>query len=231
MTERNQPEVDRAEISAMRRSYGEVGITESAINPDPIAQFQIWLKEAAANSMIVEANAMVLSTIGSGKPTSRTVLLKDVTSSGFTFFTNYGSRKANEISHNSAVSLLFPWYPMERQVIVLGDAVRISETESEKYFATRPWSSQIGAWASNQSEVLDSREVLEARWTDIAARYPEGSTVPKPPHWGGFLVTPTSIEFWQGRYSRLHDRLRFTRNDDLDSNQAESNWKLERFFP
>jgi len=231
MTERNQPEVDRAEISAMRRSYGEVGITESAINPDPIAQFQIWLKEAAANSMIVEANAMVLSTIGSGKPTSRTVLLKDVTSSGFTFFTNYGSRKANEISHNSAVSLLFPWYPMERQVIVLGDAVRITETESEKYFATRPWSSQIGAWASNQSEVLDSREVLEARWTDIAARYPEGSTVPKPPHWGGFLVTPTSIEFWQGRYSRLHDRLRFTRNDDLDSNQAESNWKLERFFP
>ena len=231
MTERNQPEVDRAEISAMRRSYGEVGITESAINPDPIAQFQIWLKEAAANSMIVEANAMVLSTIGSGKPTSRTVLLKDVTSSGFTFFTNYGSRKANEISHNSAVSLLFPCYPMERQVIVLGDAVRISETESEKYFATRPWSSQIGAWASNQSEVLDSREVLEARWTDIAARYPEGSTVPKPPHWGGFLVTPTSIEFWQGRYSRLHDRLRFTRNDDLDSNQAESNWKLERFFP
>ena len=231
MTERNQPEVDRAEISAMRRSYGEVGITESAINPDPIAQFQIWLKEAAANSMIVEANAMVLSTIGSGKPTSRTVLLKDVTSSGFTFFTNYGSRKANEISHNSAVSLLFPWYPMERQVIVLGDAVRITETESEKYFATRPWSSQIGAWASNQSEVLDSREVLEARWTDIAARYPEGSTLPKPPHWGGFLVTPTSIEFWQGRYSRLHDRLRFTRNDDLDSNQAESNWKLERFFP
>jgi len=231
MTERNQPEVDRAEISAMRRSYGEVGITESAINPDPIAQFQIWLKEAAANSMIVEANAMVLSTVGSGKPTSRTVLLKDVTSSGFTFFTNYGSRKAIEISNNSAVSLLFPWYPMERQVIVLGDAVRISETESEEYFATRPWSSQIGAWASNQSEVLDSREVLEARWKDIAAKYPEGSTVPKPPHWGGFLVTPTSIEFWQGRYSRLHDRLRFTRNVDLDSNQAETNWKLERFFP
>ena len=231
MTERNQPEVDRAEISAMRRSYGEVGITESAINPDPIAQFQIWLKEAAANSMIVEANAMVLSTVGSGKPTSRTVLLKDVTSSGFTFFTNYGSRKAHEISNNSAVSLLFPWYPMERQVIVLGDAVRISETESEKYFATRPWSSQIGAWASNQSEVLDSREVLEARWKDIAAKYPEGSTVPKPPHWGGFLVTPTSIEFWQGRYSRLHDRLRFTRNVELDSNQAETNWKLERFFP
>jgi pyridoxamine 5'-phosphate oxidase len=231
MTERNQPEVDRAEISAMRRSYGEIGITESAINSDPIAQFQIWLKEAVANSMIVEANAMVLSTVGSGKPTSRTVLLKDVTSSGFTFFTNYGSRKANEISHNSAVSLLFPWYPMERQVIVLGDAVQISEIESEKYFATRPWSSQIGAWASNQSELLESREVLEARWKDIATKYPEGSTVPKPPHWGGFLVTPTSIEFWQGRYSRLHDRLRFTRNVDLDSNQAESNWKLERFFP
>jgi pyridoxamine 5'-phosphate oxidase len=224
MTERNQPEVDRAEISAMRRSYGEIGITESAINPDPIAQFQIWLSEAAANSMIVEANAMVLSTVGSGKPTSRTVLLKDVTASGFTFFTNYGSQKSNEISQNSAVSLLFPWYPMERQVIVLGDAARISELESEKYFATRPWSSQIGAWASNQSEVLDSRETLEARWRDIAAKYPEGSPVPKPPHWGGFLVTPISIEFWQGRYSRLHDRLRYEKT-------TQSNWKLQRFFP
>jgi pyridoxamine 5'-phosphate oxidase len=208
----------------MRRSYGEIGITESAINPDPIAQFQIWLSEAAANSMIVEANAMVLSTVGSGKPTSRTVLLKDVTASGFTFFTNYGSQKSNEISQNSAVSLLFPWYPMERQVIVLGDAARISELESEKYFATRPWSSQIGAWASNQSEVLDSRETLEARWRDIAAKYPEGSPVPKPPHWGGFLVTPISIEFWQGRYSRLHDRLRYEKT-------TQSNWKLQRFFP
>ena len=152
MTDRNQPEVDRAEISAMRRSYGEVGITETAINPDPISQFQIWLQEAASNSMIVEANAMVLSTVGSGKPSSRTVLLKDVTRSGFTFFTNYGSRKSQEISQNSAVSLLFPWYPMERQVIVLGEASRISDDESEKYFATRPWSSQIGAWASSQSD-------------------------------------------------------------------------------
>jgi pyridoxamine 5'-phosphate oxidase len=227
MTERNQPEVDRAEISAMRRSYGEVGITESAINRDPIAQFQFWLEEAAANSMIVEANAMVLSTVGSGKPSSRTVLLKDVTSSGFTFFTNYGSRKSQEISQNSAVSLLFPWYPMERQVIVLGEAAAISAEESEKYFATRPWSSQVGAWASSQSEVLDSREALETKWKEFAAKYPEGSSVPKPPHWGGFLVTPTSIEFWQGRYSRLHDRLRFTK----DESNTESNWKLERFFP
>ncbi|NCV76974.1 MAG: pyridoxamine 5'-phosphate oxidase [Actinobacteria bacterium] len=227
MTERNQPEVDRAEISAMRRSYGEVGITESAINRDPIAQFQTWLQEAASNSMIVEANAMVLSTVGSGKPSSRTVLLKDVTRSGFTFYTNYGSRKSQEISQNSTVSLLFPWYPMERQVIVLGEAVRISAEESDKYFATRPWSSQIGAWASSQSEVLDSREALEARWKEFATKHPEGSSVPKPPHWGGFLVTPISIEFWQGRYSRLHDRLRFTK----DESNAETNWKLERFFP
>ena len=120
---------------------------------------------------------------------------------------------------------------MERQVIVLGEASRISDDESEKYFATRPWSSQIGAWASSQSEVLESREMLEAQWKKFADKYPEGSPVPKPPHWGGFLVTPTSIEFWQGRYSRLHDRLRFTRNVELDSNQAETNWKLERFFP
>ncbi len=226
MTERNQPEVDRAEISAMRRSYGELGITESTINPDPLSQFHIWLKEAASNSMIVEANAMVLSTSASTGPTSRTVLLKDVTASGFTFFTNYGSRKSQEISLNSAVSLLFPWYPMERQVIVHGEAARISEGESEAYFATRPWSSQIGAWASIQSEVLDSRQTLERRWKEIASQYPEGSTVPKPPHWGGFVVTPLSIEFWQGRYSRLHDRLRFTRES-----RSQTNWKLERFFP
>ena len=227
MTERHQPEIDRTEISAMRRSYGEVGITESAIHPDPITQFQSWLKDAADNSMIVEANAMVLSTSGADGPTSRTVLLKDVTSNGFTFFTNYESRKAQQISQNSAVSLLFPWYPMERQVIILGTASRISESESEKYFSTRPWSSQIGTWASHQSELLDSRETLEARWKEIAALYPEGTQVPKPPHWGGFLVTPMSIEFWQGRYSRLHDRLRYTRNDV----GAQTNWKLERFFP
>ena len=220
-------ELDRAAINAMRKSYGEIGLTEDAVERDPICQFQGWLKEAAENSMVVEANAMVLSTVGENGPTSRTVLLKDVTSVGFTFFTNYDSRKSHEMKNNPHVSLLFPWYPLERQVIVLGSTERISEDESARYFATRPWSSQIGAWASSQSAPLDSRQTLEERFREFSAKYPEGSEVPKPPHWGGFLVTPTSIEFWQGRYSRLHDRLRYT----ADNTGGESKWKLERFFP
>jgi pyridoxamine 5'-phosphate oxidase len=219
--------MDRAAINAMRRSYGEQGLSESNISSDPISQFQIWLKEAAENSVIVEANAMVLSTVNGDSPTSRTVLLKDVTKSGFTFFTNYDSRKASEISGNKNVSLLFPWYAMERQVIVLGQAEKISEADSEKYFATRPWSSQIGAWASSQSEPLESREALEKRWQEFSLKYPEGTTVPKPAFWGGFLVTPSSIEFWQGRYSRLHDRLRFTRKFKAES----GDWEMQRIFP
>jgi pyridoxamine 5'-phosphate oxidase len=226
--EQNSNEVsgmDRAAINAMRRSYGEEGLTESAIAADPITQFQIWLKVAAENSVIVEANAMVLSTVSDSTPTSRTVLLKDVTQEGFTFFTNYNSRKANAIAENPNVSLLFPWYAMERQVIVLGRAERISESDSASYFATRPWSSQIGAWASSQSQKLESRAELEKNWEKFALQYPEGSVVPKPPHWGGFLVRATSIEFWQGRYSRLHDRLRFTHDS------ASANWVLQRLYP
>jgi len=217
--------LDRAAINAMRRSYGEEGLSESAIAADPITQFQIWLKAAAENSVIVEANAMVLSTVSNAAPTSRTVLLKDVTQEGFTFFTNYNSRKSKAIEENPNVSLLFPWYAMERQVIVLGKAERISETDSASYFATRPWSSQIGAWASSQSQKLESRAELEKSWEKFALQYPEGSSVPKPPHWGGFLVRATSIEFWQGRYSRLHDRLRFTRY------AATQNWELQRLYP
>ncbi|MFM8843326.1 MAG: pyridoxamine 5'-phosphate oxidase [Actinomycetota bacterium] len=224
MTDSHQPEINREAISAMRRSYGEVGLSENAANSDPIIQFQSWLKDAASNSMIVEANAMVLSTISEDAPSSRTVLLKDVTKDGFTFFTNYSSRKAHDIEGNPSVSLLFPWYPMERQIIINGEARKISDAASQEYFATRPWSSQIGAWASAQSSELDSRETLEKLWKEFAEKYPEGSVVPKPPHWGGFLVTPSMIEFWQGRYSRLHDRLRYVRT-------SESNWKLQRIFP
>ena len=227
MTESQQPEINREAISAMRRSYGEIGLSESAAHENPIVQFQSWLRDAASNSMIVEANAMVLSTMSESGPSSRTVLLKDVTNDGFTFFTNYSSRKAQEISGNTSVSLLFPWYPMERQVIITGVATKVSESASTDYFASRPWSSQVGAWASNQSAELDSRETLEKRWQEIAAKYPEGTSVPKPPQWGGFLVTPSVIEFWQGRYSRLHDRLRYT----LDEARAHSNWKLQRIFP
>ena len=225
-----QQAISREAISAMRRAYGDAGLSEDQVAHNPIDQFTRWLDDAAKNSMVVEANGMVLSTVVDNQPMSRSVLLKDVTQQGFTFFTNYESQKGAALEMNPNVSLLFPWYPMERQVIIRGSATKISRSESEAYFRTRPWSSQIGAWASSQSRPLDSRETLEKRFAEFAAKYPEPknskhSSVPIPPYWGGYLVSPTSIEFWQGRYSRLHDRLRYTR----DSNGA--NWKLERFYP
>ena len=225
-----QQAISREAIAAMRRAYGDAGLSEDQVAHNPIDQFTRWLDDAAKNSMVVEANGMVLSTVVDNQPMSRSVLLKDVTQQGFTFFTNYESQKGAALEMNPNVSLLFPWYPMERQVIIRGSASKISRSESEAYFRTRPWSSQIGAWASSQSRPLDSRETLEKRYAEFAAKYPEPkksehSSVPIPPYWGGYLVSPTSIEFWQGRYSRLHDRLRYTR----DSNGA--NWKLERFYP
>lgn len=227
MNEFDPAEISQAAIRAMRRSYGEQGLSEENVLADPVKQFHLWMKEAVENQFIVEPNAMVLSTAQEGVPTSRTVLLKDVDQSGFTFFTNYESRKAQQIFNNPNVSLVFPWYPMERQVIVIGTAARIPEVDSQTYFATRPWSSQIGAWASSQSALLNSRKELESRWKEFADKYPEGSEVPMPPHWGGFLVTPSSIEFWQGRYSRLHDRLRFTRQ----ISSIDGGWNMERIYP
>jgi pyridoxamine 5'-phosphate oxidase len=217
-------EIDRDAIRAMRRSYGEVGL--ESLPKDPFKAFADWLKEAHENPFIVEANAMVLSTLGAQEIIStRTVLLKDISDGGFTFFTNYSSRKGQAIDLNSQVTLLFPWYAMERQVSISGDATKISEEESDEYFATRPWSSQIGAWASAQSAPLSSREELEQRYEGAATKWPEGSVVPKPAQWGGYRVTPLSIEFWQGRYSRLHDRLRYERaNTDID-------WEVTRYYP
>jgi pyridoxamine 5'-phosphate oxidase len=229
----NQPpaETTRQEISAMRRSYGVEGITD--LGHDPMAAFTTWLHEAAANQFIVEANAMVLSTLGSASDgsdgsdaiTTRTVLLKDISEGGFTFFTNYNSRKSQAIALNSQVTLLFPWYAMERQVSISGYASQIDRAESEKYFSSRPWSSQIGAWASAQSSPLASREELEQRYAGAAEKWPEGSVVPCPPHWGGFRVLPISIEFWQGRYSRLHDRIRYEREN------TQSHWEINRYYP
>jgi len=221
-------EIQRDAIRAMRRSYGEVGL--ESLPSDPFEAFHIWLREAAENEFIVEANAMVLSTLGSDAQgadaiTTRTVLLKDVSEGGFTFFTNYSSRKSQAIELHQQVTLLFPWYAMERQLSISGYAEKISREESEDYFATRPWGSQIGAWASAQSAPLSSREELEQRYAGAAAKWPEGSTVPCPPQWGGYRVTPISIEFWQGRYSRLHDRLRYERAN------TGADWELGRYYP
>ena len=218
----------KKEVAAMRRSYGVEGITD--LGDDPLVAFTSWLQEAASNQFIVEANAMVLSTLGSAADgsdaiTTRTVLLKDISEGGFTFFTNYNSRKSQAIELNSQVTLLFPWYAMERQVSISGFASKIEREESERYFASRPWSSQIGAWASAQSSPLASREELEQRYAGAAEKWPEGSVVPCPPHWGGFRVLPISIEFWQGRYSRLHDRIRYERAN------TQSHWEINRYYP
>jgi len=213
--------LSREEISAMRRSYGEVGMVD--VDPDPFVQFLRWLDEARKNPYIIEANAMVLSTGAGADLSSRTVLLKDLTQEGFSFFTNYESRKATQMAESEHVALLFPWYAMERQVQVQGVATKLSAAESDAYFATRPWGSQIGAWASDQSRELASREVLEARYKEFAERYPQGSTVPRPPHWGGYIVKPTTIELWQGRYSRLHDRIRYV--------ASEGAWQTLRLYP
>lgn len=219
--------MNREEIQSMRRLYSE---RELALPDDPIAGFKTWLKEAADLPSIVEANAMVLSTLsGENLLTSRTVLLKDVSNEGFTFFTNYTSRKANAMEVNPQVSLLFPWYPMERQVIIQGVTEKVSREESENYFKTRPWSSQIGAWASTQSAPLANREEIESRFKGAAEKWPEGTEVPTPPHWGGYLVRPFSIEFWQGRRSRLHDRIRFEKpHNSIDPGV---NWVINRYYP
>jgi len=214
----------REDIAAMRRQYGEHGLIEGELPLNPIELFNTWLTQAAENEIVVEANAMVLSTEVDDQPTSRTVLLKDLTEGGFTFFSNYESRKGKQISENKNVSLLFPWYPMERQVIVIGSATKIARQDSEKYFTTRPRSSQIGAWASEQSTELSSRQELENKFKELENKFAKKEVIPTPPYWGGYIVYPISIEFWQGRYSRLHDRIRYVR-------EKNNNWQLKRLNP
>ena len=214
----------REDIAAMRRQYGEHGLIEGELPLNPIELFNTWLTQAAENEIVVEANAMVLSTEVDDQPTSRTVLLKDLTEAGFTFFSNYESRKGKQISENKNVSLLFPWYPMERQVIVIGSATKIARKDSEKYFTTRPRSSQIGAWASEQSTELSSRQELENKFKELENKFAKEEVIPTPPYWGGYIVYPISIEFWQGRYSRLHDRIRYVR-------EKNNNWQLKRLNP
>jgi pyridoxamine 5'-phosphate oxidase len=223
-TDQADKSLTRDAIRSMRRSYGDAGLEN--LPEDPLAAFSSWLAEAAANEYIVEANAMVLSTLGANEEIStRTVLLKDNSEGGFTFFTNYQSRKAHAIEMHDRVSVLFPWYAMERQVSITGVISKIADIESEEYFASRPWSSQIGAWASAQSQPLESRAELESRFAGASAKWPEGTTVPRPPHWGGYRIAPLSIEFWQGRYSRLHDRLRYERQT------TDSEFVLTRYYP
>lgn len=223
--ERAQPahQTSVPDLARMRRQYAEEGLAEQELAPDPVAQFVRWF-EQAEQAGLVEPNAMVVSTADAeGRPSARTVLLKGVDERGFVFFTNYGSRKGTELAANPNAALLFPWHQIDRQVIVTGGVERTGRDETAAYFRTRPHGSQLGAWASEQSSPVASREVLEQRFAELASRYPEGEGVPVPPFWGGYRVIPRSVEFWQGRPNRLHDRLRYTAGPD--------GWTVERLCP
>jgi pyridoxamine 5'-phosphate oxidase len=206
----------------LRRDYDAGGLTEADAGDDPLTLFRRWLDEAIA-AKLPEPNAMTLATVtAAGTPAARIVLLKAFDERGFTFFTNYDSRKGTELAANPHCALVFLWDELERQVRVEGTAAKTTEAESEAYFVTRPVGSKLGAWASEQSRVIASREVMEEQHRQLLAKYPDGN-VPKPPNWGGYRVTPTAVEFWHGRPSRLHDRLRYT--------LVGGRWVRERLSP
>jgi len=232
-------------LSDFREHYQRGGLDHPELDPNPLTQFEAWFRAATGdasqsrwrkigialfklwsaitNHRPADINAMTLATADrNGKPSSRTVLLKSVDERGFIFFTNYGSRKGSELSENPNAALTFFWSELERQVCVAGTVTRLPTAEAERYFKSRPRGSQIGAWASNQSEPVPNRAFLEAKWREFEKRFPQD--VPLPPNWGGFILRPERIEFWQGRPSRLHDRFCYVRQED-------SGWRIERLSP
>jgi pyridoxamine 5'-phosphate oxidase len=199
---------DPAQLAAMRSEYARAGLHESDLAPHWLDQLRRWLSDAG-QAGLPEPNAMIVATAdAAGRPSARTVLLKGLDARGLVFFTNYSSRKALEIAANPAASLVFAWHAIGRQVIVCGRAAKIDRSETETYFASRPRPSQLGAWASPQSQVMADRAVLDVRYADQVARFGD-RVIPAPPHWGGLRIEPETVEFWQGRESRLHDRLRY----------------------
>lgn len=209
-------------LAELRKEYSLAGLNEKDLARDPFRQFEKWFQEAEA-AKLLEPNAMTLCTATpDGKPSARTVLLKAVDGRGFVFFSNYASRKARELDANPNATLVFPWLALERQVIVEGTVIKVPREESEAYFHSRPRASQLGAWVSQQSAVISGRSVLEESMKLLEQKY-AGREVPLPPHWGGWRLAPETVEYWQGRRSRLHDRLRYRR--------AADGWAVERLAP
>ncbi len=206
-------------IDAMRLEYKQSSLHENDLLIDPILQFKKWFDEAVA-AQLHEPNAMTLATVKNNKPSARIVLLKEITTSDFIFYTNYTSRKANEISMNNNVAVVFLWHELERQVRIEGTIEKIASSKSDAYFYSRPISSQIGAIVSPQSTVIKNYELLQA---EIKKYEDQPELIKRPPHWGGYALTPTYIEFWQGRRSRLHDRLAYKKNNET--------WAIERLAP
>ena len=210
------------QIADLRKDYTLRGLNEADLADDPFSQFQAWF-DTAVQAKLPEPNAMTLATATpDGRPSARIVLLKGVDARGFVFYTNFESQKGKALLANPYAALVFLWDELERQVRIEGAVEPVADAEADAYFASRPWGSRVGAWASAQSSVLPSRAVIDQRYAALAAEY-EGRDVPRPPHWGGFRVLPQMVEFWQGRSSRLHDRLRYSR--------AGAEWVVERLSP
>ncbi len=213
-----------ANVLRTHTDYGAEKLEEADLADDPFAQFAAWLAEAAERE-VYEPNAMVLGTIDpDGSPSIRTVLLRGIDDRGFSFYTDYTSRKGRALLANPAVSAVFPWYTLHRQVIVFGEAHQVEAEDSDAYFAARPRGAQVAAWSSNQSQAIASRDALEQKVRDADARFADEPEIARPERWGGFRIAPRRVEFWQGRTSRLHDRLVFIR-------QPDDGWKVERLQP